>query len=603
MARSYAAFHTWAEETIEPVRSEIVSLLYPVFAHAYLRLKTDDEATAAEFLERWTESHSNRYTEELKDLGTTVLKEEGSYGWRLQRCKFVVRLGAVAAELVGDYLTRTANVCVIRVINEHVKIEIVDDAKAIGRSELATLIDDDDGENIEEEPEKKRKREVVVSAATARKAGVGATKGRATGTEVHLGSLAESLVDAEPASATKVPPSFWGQADPETNAYAAAMLRDHTRRKLTGNVQQSGGEGSRSRPRLSALEPVALMATVVGGDADQVSCMKPSRDATRIAAGFSDSTVRVWRLDAVARRDGARASNGAAHRGPVYACAWSAEARFLLTSAADGCAVLWDTGGVDAKPGAQDGGLNRQSSQLPGPPGGLSRARTMSDDLSQQHQHKPRALARYRAHGGRPAFDVAWSDLASGRLFATAGGDRTCRLFATDRVDPLRIFVGHWGEVLKVKWHPNAHYLLTASVDKSLRLWDVRARGDGVRCARILDGGGVFSAIDLSPDGKYAAAADHDGKLHLWHLDSGRPIASGGDVPGVHALAFSNAGAALATGGRDNSVNIWDANAIHNDTNNFFAAPRHTFRTKSTPVFDLTWTFGNLCIVSGPLLV
>eukprot|EP00635_Sarcinochrysidales_sp_CCMP3193_P001846 CAMPEP_0118903966 /NCGR_PEP_ID=MMETSP1166-20130328/8627_1 /TAXON_ID=1104430 /ORGANISM="Chrysoreinhardia sp, Strain CCMP3193" /LENGTH=101 /DNA_ID=CAMNT_0006843207 /DNA_START=32 /DNA_END=334 /DNA_ORIENTATION=+ len=66
--RSYGAFHLWAEAAIEPVRSELVGLLYPVFAHTYLRMVAGEEESGAAFLERWAESHSSRYASQLEEL-------------------------------------------------------------------------------------------------------------------------------------------------------------------------------------------------------------------------------------------------------------------------------------------------------------------------------------------------------------------------------------------------------------------------------------------------------------------------------------------------------------------------------------------------------
>ena len=46
------------------------------------------------------------------------------------------------------------------------------------------------------------------------------------------------------------------------------------------------------------------------------------------------------------------------------------------------------------------------------------------------------------------------------------------------------VWPGHQGDVDVVRWHPNCAYLATASTDRTLRLWDVRAG----ECVRVLVG-------------------------------------------------------------------------------------------------------------------
>jgi transcription initiation factor TFIID subunit 5 len=53
----------------------------------------------------------------------------------------------------------------------------------------------------------------------------------------------------------------------------------------------------------------------------------------------------------------------------------------------------------------------------------------------------------------------------------TARAHALCR--APRRSAPLRLMVGHQGDVDVVRWHPNCQYLATGSCDRTVRLWDV----------------------------------------------------------------------------------------------------------------------------------
>jgi len=50
-----------------------------------------------------------------------------------------------------------------------------------------------------------------------------------------------------------------------------------------------------------------------------------------------------------------------------------------------------------------------------------------------------------------------------------------------------------------VRWHPNHHYVATASSDRTVRLWDVSSGA----CVRFLVGlKGAPTSLALSPDGR-----------------------------------------------------------------------------------------------------
>lgn len=598
--RSYEAFHAWVESTIEQIRREACVLLFPVFAHAYLRIVNNGkDEEKEEFLERWSDEHSCH--ELWKPLTCGKLSSSP---------KFVCRISGSTALLVSEFLSRTSNVCVVQILNENVTIEVGEFSSG------CVLV------------EKQEEPVVVLSEKEAKKTSVGFHQ------QLKLGVLAESVDEARQRnSADDLPVAFFDRdPDDAANAYASALLARSRRPSKAGGL---------SRGLLSALDPTALALTLVEATTS-LSCCKPSKDARRLAAGFVDASIRVYKVDSLAvdprRREAEGGGNGptqqrsVAHIGPVYSVDWERESRYLLSGGADGCVVLWDTeNGRDD----EDGAASASSS----------------------------ALSRYRAHSsGGPCWDVRWSDLSRGHLFATAGADSTARIFATDRVDPCRILVGHWSDVSKCAWHPNAHYLLTGSYDKQCRLWDLRA---GKTCRILQDAHSPVTAIDLSPDGLYAAAACENGSVHVWSLDAAKKIASfaaaaattapdvgnpprGGEhgqaseqrragvddnaeglaqknaaitnkrhsqksnlvQPSssfsspkrekknpVYSVSFSSDGEVLAAGGKDQTLRIF--NSIDQDDS---LVLHHNFKTKATPIFDLTWTNANLCLVSGALL-
>src|SRR5262249_18047648 len=72
----------------------------------------------------------------------------------------------------------------------------------------------------------------------------------------------------------------------------------------------------------------------------------------------------------------------------------------------------------------------------------------------------------------------------------------------------------------------------------------------------------TVESVSLSPDGKYLVTASFDHKVRLFDAASGKEIRTYGGEQGhkgqVLCVAFTAKGDQLASGGADNNVRIWD---------------------------------------------
>ena len=194
------------------------------------------------------------------------------------------------------------------------------------------------------------------------------------------------------------------------------------------------------------------------------------------------------------------------------------------------------------------------------------------------------ALAVYRGHSpSTPVWSVEFAP--SGYYFASAGSDYTARVWATDRPAPVRILSGHTSpNVNCISWHPNVNYILGGGDDRTVRMWDVQTG----QCVRLLSGArDGINVVRVCPSGRYAAGADHGGVVHLWDLGTGRkvnelrptpPAAASTTTtapPAIHSMSYSACGTALATGGDDYSVRVWDVRgAAAHEANAEYASAR-----------------------------
>jgi len=69
---------------------------------------------------------------------------------------------------------------------------------------------------------------------------------------------------------------------------------------------------------------------------------------------------------------------------------------------------------------------------------------------------------------------------------------------------------------------------------------------------------GPAESVAISPDGRYFASGDWDGKAKIWNLETGAVLQSMTHGQYVHAVAFDASGKRLATGSSDKTIHIYE---------------------------------------------
>lgn len=549
-------FTAWVADTLEIYKVEIKRLEWPVFVYSYLNMVKDHfPHLAKEFFNNNKTSFTQERAEDIRMLENVSNEEhieQNSTASAYWKNKYRLTLtGASVNTLLAllESKDREGGSVILHILSNHVHINSVDRAAAGSERFFASMLaraasgdadvpDEDEG----------------IPGHNAGSANLD-PKAPPVLTRLALGPLPmdtdaqDEVRDELEDEDEKHPPHVGEQSysdlfdhrikrEPSEDApnRDAVPLPKPKARDIEMEVRKIKEIRNRFKiePRSGGIGPgISVCMFTFHNTQDCITSMDFSGDNLLVAAGTSESYIRVWSLDGKPlpslrpNEDGVNQPTSSkrliGHSGPVYAVSFSPSigsngrdgisttTRYLLSASEDKSVRMWSM-----------------------------------DSWSQ--------LVVYKGHDF-PVWDITWGPF--GHYFLTGSRDTTARLWSTDTIAPLRVFVGHDNDVDCVAFHPNNAYVFTGSSDKTVRMWDV-ARGSAVR---LFTGHTAnITALSCSPSGKSLASADESGSIILWDLATGRRIKRmrGHGRGGIWSLSWSIESTQMVSCGADNTVRVWD---------------------------------------------
>ena len=550
---AYEKFKTWVEDTLDGYKPELRRLLWPVFVHCYLNLVVQLYPTeSSRFFNKFAQLFKQEHDVDLRGLERVTLPEhldDDNIGKLYRTNKYRVVLSDPAFTHLMQFLESMDAVhmkLLLPIVEGQLDLRHVDRA-VDDRFSFATML----------------MKSKEVQDMPAEDEGIpGHRPGNAvSSTDPKLGNnlamlkLGKLQMDRDLENDVRAeledldardPPIAGQQSYVQTHELVNIKQEDDddgptrteipyptpTARDVAMEVQKIRENRDRFKidARTGGIGPgVSVCMFTFHNSFDSITCLDFSGDNTLVAAGTSESYIRVWTMDgkAIPSMEDTHPSNSRrliGHSGPVYAVSFApsttspplandakADTKWLLSSSADSTIRLWNL------------------------------------DIWQQ-------LVVYKGHIG-PVWSLSWGPF--GHYFVSGGHDRTGRIWSSDKIRHLRILPGHDADVDVVAWHPNSAYVFTASNDKTVRMW---AMSNGQPVRMFTGHTTAVTALCCSPNGKILASADEAGWILLWDLGPGRLLKRmrGHGKGGIWSLSFSVESSVLTSGGADGTVRVWD---------------------------------------------
>lgn len=295
---------------------------------------------------------------------------------------------------------------------------------------------------------------------------------------------------------------------------------------------------------------------ILRAHAGRVASAEFSPDGTEIVTAGDDASARIW--DSQTDQEFFTLPVTA---GSVRSAHFSPDSTQLLTTSDDN-ARLWQVVGR-RQPIVLEANKGRPNAAQFSPDG--KRIVTADTDATARvwDAVNGKALTSLEGHGSvttthlNKVADVNSAQFSpDGRRIVTASVDKTARVWDVFSGKELVVLQGHTESVVSARFSPDGSKILTTSEDNTSRIWDA---GTGKELV-VLDSNHYYSGATFSPDGSKLVIGTDDQTAQVRDTTTGKELVTlRGHTDRVVSARFSPDGTKLLTESFDGTARLWDA--------------------------------------------
>lgn len=183
-------------------------------------------------------------------------------------------------------------------------------------------------------------------------------------------------------------------------------------------------------------------------------------------------------------------------------------------------------------------------------------------------------------------YDLSYISCA--HSLVSASQDKTLRLFDLSEYKQKQVYRGHDHPIYCVQTSKNGDYIISGSYDHTARLWSTEY-GNTLRV--YVGHTQEVTSVDFHLNDLYLCTGSADKNIRMWSIKDGNPVRLFLGSKGIiYSLAFSPNGKYLASAGDDKRLRIWD-----------LIAGKQLCEVKVTaePIMKIVWSTDDSKLCSG----
>ncbi|KAJ1907313.1 Transcription initiation factor TFIID subunit 5 [Coemansia sp. IMI 209127] len=529
--QSYKELRRWIDSSLDVYKHELYAASYPIFAHSYMDLLHRGLCEkASEFMELYSSDHKVFHSKDIGVMATLKTKhhvEENELAKLYRENKYGIRMTRVGFELLLSFLQDHHYTLLMRTVNQHLNIRTIE-----GTAPISSEAEADVGitGHTQNQLDHFNSQEVLLGSAPLDpfvRDEVERTLQSEADRRVKDSVSSEAVGLLNVFSKTKQDSNVNGLAPRD----AIPMPPP---RGIEVEQQIASLKAVRKRISLGpAALPSVCMYTLHNAN-NALNCAAVSEDLSLLAGGFSESYIKIWSLkreplrgfasnfypalvnsmdDAEALRDKTTddCRKLVGHSGPVFGLDISFDSKYLISASEDKTARLWSldtfTNVVCYK------GHNYPIWDVSFAPQGFYFATASHDRTARlwscDHIYALRIFAGHLSDVNCVRFHP------NSKYVVTGSCDKTVRLWDVQRGSCVRVFTGHTGSVDTVAVSPDGRIMASAGEDQTVNVWDL---GSGRRMDTLTGHTGPVYSLAFSQEGTLLLSGSADETVRAWNV-------------------------------------------------------------------------------------
>ncbi|KAL5007079.1 hypothetical protein ScPMuIL_015885 [Solemya velum] len=471
--QQYTRLKNFIHNSVEPYKTELSKLLYPMFVHIYLELLCNGHKTPAH---KFYGRHSvlfrdNEHHKEILEALVKLYSRADVVGCKeiaeFRDHRFVLSISHDALAYIMRHLKNEDNMIMLQIFNQHLKVTVNTDYSLDLELRDTQVNGEKSPPPLETESESKVTSNVTLNV---------------------LQQSIKRVRDGSPCLSSICFYSF-------LNAYQGLCSVSI----CPNDVLMSAGFED-SSIKLWSLRPGLIENHPTESDPSEIYIAADYIDDPEV-----DSRKKITEHECVTMRG---------HSGTVCKTAFTMDSKYLLSCSEDKTVRLWDlktnTNLVCYR------GHNY-------PVWDIDTSKLGSYFVSCSHDRLAKLWCTDRTYSLRSfvghTFDVDCVKFhPNSNLIATGSGDKTVRLWSVQDAKTVRLMHGHRGSVLALAFAPNGQYLASAGDDRRIRVWDLSS---GSLFKEFRGHTDTIHSLSFSRDSSLLASGGLDCCIRVWDVRKG----------------------------------------------------------------------------------